>query len=153
MESAMPMEKSAAKDMKCASCACGSCANDCGAWGLTILRVIVGAAFLWHGVTKFMGWQGTSEFFSMLFGAAGPVLGGIVAGVEVLAGLALILGIWTRYASYLLIAILAVAVVWAKKFAWPQIELDIIFLGALFALAWNGPGTMSMHEKCGCCTK
>jgi len=129
------------------SCAC---ANDCSGWGLAILRVVVGAAFLWHGVTKFMGFEGTKGFFTSLFGAAGPFLAGLVASVEVLAGIALIVGIWTRWASYLLVTIMLVAIVWAKKFAWPAIELDVVFVAALLALAWNGPGVWAVEKSCGC---
>lgn len=137
-------------------CGCGmGCNCNCAAWGLTILRVIVGGTFLWHGITKFMGFAGTKGFFTTLFGAAGPFLAGLVAAVEVLAGIALIIGLGTRWASYALVAIMVVAIVWAKKFAWPAIELDLVFIGALLALAWNGAGKCSMDEKlgcgCGCC--
>jgi putative oxidoreductase len=132
------------------SCMCGSCASDCAAWGLTILRVVVGAAFMWHGISKFMDLAGTQGFFSQLFGAAGPILAVLVATVEVLGGLALVLGIFTKWASYLLAVVLAVAIIWAKKFGWPAIELDLVLL-ALIALAWNGPGRYALHDKCGCC--
>jgi putative oxidoreductase len=98
-----------------------------------------------------MGFEGTSGFFTSLFGGAGPFLAGLVAGIEVLAGIALIVSIWTRWASYLLTVILLVAIVWAKKFAWPAIELDLVLVGSLLALAWNGPGKWSLHSSCGCC--
>jgi putative oxidoreductase len=132
-------------------CMCGDCGTSCAAWGLTILRVVVGAAFMWHGISKFLNLAGTQGFFSQLFGAAGPVLAMLIAAVEVLGGLALILGFFVRWAAYVLAAVLVVAIVWAKKFGWPAIELELVLLASLFALAWNGPGKFSLHDKCGCC--
>ena len=132
-------------------CVCGSSASDCAGWGLFILRLAIGGSFIWHGVTKFMNFAGTQAFFTTLFGGAGPVLAGLVAGVEVLAGIALVVGIWSRWASYLLAAVLLVAIFWAKHVAWPNVELDVVMAAGLLAIAWNGAGKWSLHSNCGCC--
>lgn len=86
----------------------------------------------------------------MLLGLPGWI-GSLVGIVEVLAGLALIIGIWVKWAGYLLALIMVVAIVFAKKFGWPSIQLDLVLLTAALTIAWCGPGRWSMHEKCGCC--
>lgn len=71
------------------------------AWGITILRVVVGIIFLAHGLQKLLliGIPGVTGFFTN----AGIPLPGlsavIVTAVETLGGLALILGLFTRWSA------------------------------------------------------
>lgn len=72
-----------------------------------LLRVSMGVLFLAHGlVLKIMtfGFAGTMGFFGSL--GYPPVFGAIVAVAETLAGIALILGIWVRPVSLLLLPIM-----------------------------------------------
>lgn len=79
----------------------------------TILRIVLGATFLIHGAAKFQGGiENTVGFFESLgfpgFSAY------IVALVELVGGLALVLGVGTRLVSILFAIVLAVAVVKVK---------------------------------------
>lgn len=72
-----------------------------------LLRVSMGVLFLAHGLLlKIMtfGFAGTMGFFGSL--GYPPVLGAVVAVAETLAGIALILGIWVRPVSLLLLPIM-----------------------------------------------
>jgi putative oxidoreductase len=79
----------------------------------TILRIVLGATFLIHGAAKFQGGiEHTVGFFESLgfpgFSAY------IVALVELIGGLAMVLGVGTRVVSILFAIVLAVAVVKVK---------------------------------------
>jgi putative oxidoreductase len=64
-----------------------------------VLRVTLGALFLAHAGLKLFVFTpaGTAKFFGSL--GFPPELAYVVMTVEVLSGIALILGIWTRYAA------------------------------------------------------
>jgi putative oxidoreductase len=69
-------------------------------WSYTLARVLLGIIFLLHGAAKFrMGLENVAHFFNSL-GLPG-VLGYLVAFCELLGGIALILGIGTRYVAVL----------------------------------------------------
>ncbi|MGK7864574.1 DoxX family protein [Falsiroseomonas sp. E2-1-a4] len=77
-----------------------------------LLRVSMGVLLLAHGLMlKIMtfGFAGTMGFFGSL--GYPPMLGAVVAVAETLAGIALILGIWVRPVSLLLLPIMIGATV------------------------------------------
>ena len=79
----------------------------------TILRIVLGATFLIHGAAKFQGEiENTVGFFESL-GLPG-FSAYIVALVELVGGLAMLLGVGTRVVSILFAIVLAVAVVKVK---------------------------------------
>ena len=75
-----------------------------------VLRVTLGALFLAHASLKLFVFTpaGTAKFFGSL--GFPPELAYLVMTVEVLGGIALILGIWTRYAALAGIPILLGAI-------------------------------------------
>src|SRR5215211_8619069 len=81
-------------------------------WGLTVLRIVVGMVFLVHGLQKLlvMGFGGVAGFFGSLGVPAPGLFAVIVTLVEVLGGLALILGLLTRLAAILLAVDMLVAI-------------------------------------------
>lgn len=81
--------------------------------GATILRVVLGATFLIHGAAKFQGGiENTVGFFDSL-GLPG-FTAYLVALIELVGGLAMVLGVGTRIISILFAIILAVAIVKVK---------------------------------------
>ena len=79
----------------------------------TILRLVLGATFLIHGAAKFQGGiENTAGFFENL-GLPG-FSAYIVALVELVGGIAMVLGVGTRIVSILFAIVLAVAVVKVK---------------------------------------
>jgi putative oxidoreductase len=81
--------------------------------GATILRIVLGATFLIHGAAKFQGGiENTVGFFDSL-GLPG-FTAYLVALIELVGGLAMVLGVGTRIISILFAIVLAVAIVKVK---------------------------------------
>ncbi|MCQ4160496.1 DoxX family protein [Roseomonas sp. GC11] len=112
-----------------------------------LLRVSLGVMFLAHGfLMKIMtfGLPGTMGFFGSL--GYPPVFGAIVAIAETAAGVALVLGIWTRLVSLLTLPILIGAALqhtgngWvfsAKGGGW---EFPVFWIVAMLVQAGLGAG-------------
>ena len=115
-------------------------------WGVTILRVVVGIVFFVHGGQKLFiyGFGGVAGFMAQL-GIPAPMLSAlVVTAVEFLGGLALALGLFTRWAAIplainMLVAILMVHLK-AGFFLPNGYEFALTLLGANIALALTGPG-------------
>lgn len=126
-------------------------------YGLFALRVITGIAFLYHGLGKLFGEGGISGVAGF-FGQAGIPLASfaayLVTAVEVLGGLALILGVFTCGASILLgltmlVAIFAVHFKNGFNFMAGGYEYNLVLMAVCFALYTNGPGKFSAASCCG----
>lgn len=80
-----------------------------------VLRLVLGGIFLLHGIVKFR--EGISETIAR-FGEYGipfnEVAGFGVAGIEVLGGFFLIIGFSVRFVSFLMIGVMAGAIVFVK---------------------------------------
>lgn len=72
----------------------------------------------------------------------------LAALTEFLGGLAMLAGVYTRYAGYGLAIVMLVAIALAKKFAYPMIELDLTLFAMALAVAWIGPGSMVVMKNC-----
>ena len=81
-------------------------------WGLTLLRLVVGVIFLMHGGQKlFMGFHNVAGYLGSV-GIPIPTLAAIVLTlVEFMGGIALILGLLTRYVAALLAIDMLVALI------------------------------------------
>src|SRR5580704_13209236 len=115
-------------------------------WGITLLRVTVGVVFVAHGGQKFfMGFQQVAEF---LAGAGIPQATGaaiLLTAVEFFGGLAMILGILTRYIAIMLAFDMSVAIItfhWRNGFftAHNGIEFPLVLLVANLTLILSGGG-------------
>jgi putative oxidoreductase len=121
--------------------------------GALILRITLGITFLIHGLTKF---QGGIENIAGWFQNIGlpPVLAYVVATIELAGGMALVLGIATRYVSVLFVLIMLGAVVKVKLSAGflgngqgAGYELDVILMAAAIYLTLNGSQLLSLDSK------
>lgn len=105
-----------------------------------IMRVVLGIIFVFHGVDKFqMGLSNVEAWFSSM-GIPG-FLAYVVAVIELVGGIMLIVGLFTRYVSVLLVVILIGAIVTAKLSAgllgngnMAGYELDLGFILVLLHL-------------------
>jgi len=119
-------------------------------WGITILRVVTGIVFLAHGWQKLfgMGFHGVAGFFGAIGIPLPAVAAVIVTLVEFLGGIALIIGLLTRWAAALngFDMVVAILVVHLKNgFLKPGgFEHPLIMLAACIALVMLGPGTASV---------
>ena len=109
-------------------------------------RILVGFLFFTHGAQKLFGWfgsQGTSNLFS-IFGLAGVI--------EIIAGLLIVIGLFTSYAALLgaLDMVGAYLYVHIKGGVFPWAnggELALLYLAAFLAIMAKGPGVLSLDKK------
>jgi putative oxidoreductase len=121
-------------------------------WGMLPLRIVVGLVFLMHGGQKLFifGLGGTADIMGKLGLPLPFICAAIVIAVELLGGLAILLGIFTRLAGALLAFEMVVAIIvarWHGGFFAPYgYEFELTLLGASLTFAFNGPGRMSLEE-------
>ena len=121
-------------------------------WGMLPLRIVVGLVFLMHGGQKLFvfGLAGTADIMEKLGLPLPFVCAGIVIAVELVGGLAILLGVFARLAGALLAFEMVVAIVVARLhggfFAPYGYEFEFTLLGACLTLAMNGPGRVSLEE-------
>ena len=122
--------------------------------GLLIIRLGLGVAFMMHGLGKF---QGGEKVLTMVGSAVGNVginggfyfFGAIAASSEMLGGLLVLLGAFSRPACLLLLSVLSMALLMHLKNGdgfgvySHAAELWVVFLG-LFLV---GPGSLSVDRK------
>ena len=119
-------------------------------WGITVLRVVVGMVFLVHGGQKLFvfGFGGVAAFLGQV-GIPAPGLAAVIlTAVESLGGLALLLGLFTRWAAIPLAIVMLVAILTvhlkAGFFLPDGYEFALTLLGANVALALLGSGEASV---------
>ena len=126
--------------------------DDCGtrnSLGLLVLRVVVGAALMFHGWPKIqnpMGWMGE--------GAPVPgVLQAAAAVAEFVGGGALVIGLLTRLFAFMLVINMAVAAgmvhiskgdPFVGKPGEPSWELAAVYFACSLLLLLSGPGRFSL---------
>ena len=127
---------------------------------LTLIgRIMLAVLFLPAGLSKIGGFAGTAGYIASK-GLPLPEVGAAIAiAVEVFGGLALILGLGTRWASLILAVFTVIAgVIFHNFWAMPaeqQMVQQIMFMkniaiaGGLLLLAAWGPGALSMDAKRG----
>lgn len=123
--------------------------NEIGAF---ILRVTLGALFLIHGIVKFQGGiENTVGWFSSI-GLPGFMAYG-VAWLEIIGGIALIIGFETRIVS-VLYALLMIGAILKVKLSVGLLgngqtagyELDLAFLAMAVYLAISGSKLLSINQ-------
>lgn len=129
------------------------CAKVCSVdVALLVLRIVLAMVFIGHGLGKFMAIDQAVLFFKTL--GLAPFVTYFVAGVEFVAGVALLLGVFSRYAAGLLALVMVFAIVLVKsKMGFLAAELDIALLGISIAVALAGPGAYAVMKGkcCGTC--
>ena len=121
-------------------------------WGLVPLRIAVGTVFLLHGGQKLFvfGLAGTADIMGKL-GIPLPTLAAtIVIAAELLGGLAIILGLYGRWAGAALAIEMLVAIPVARLsggfFAPYGFEFEFALLGACLTFAAFGTGGASLDR-------
>ena len=122
-------------------------------WGATALRLTAGYVFLVHGAQDLFqsGFGGLAQTFGSLHIPAPFASAVVVTLLEFFGGIALWLGVFTRWAAALLAIDMLVAVVVVLLepgfFQKGGVELPLMMLGASIALALSGPGALALAER------
>ena len=121
-------------------------------WGLLVLRVFLGIVFIYHGMPKLM--MSGKMAKGMGWSSGSVVLLGLV---ELLSGLALVLGFYAEIGA-LLVGIIMLGALFHKMFKWnvpffamdkTGWEFDFILLGAAVAVLFLGAGAISLDALFG----
>jgi putative oxidoreductase len=102
-------------------------------------RFLLGAIFLWASVTKVPDMAAFAESvanYRIVPPSLVPVVAAAVVGVEIAAGVALILNVWARAAALLLAALLAVFTVGLASALARGIDLACGCFGGTDAATW-----------------
>jgi putative oxidoreductase len=110
---------------------------------VTIMRVLLGILFMAHGISKFqMGFGNTAGWFGSI--GIPEFVAYIVAFLELIGGIALIIGVATRYFSIGFILLLIGAIVTVKlpvgllgnsEMAGYELDLALLVLAGYFVIA------------------
>jgi len=126
-------------------------------YGILLLRLFVGLAFVGHGTQKLFGWfggygpQGTGGFFASQGYRAGVPMA-VAAGLcEAVGGGLLALGFLTPFACALLAIVMinAIGAVTFKRGFMLGSELELVYLVVVVSLAAIGPGRFSIDRAIG----
>ncbi len=129
-------------------------------FGWPLVRIITGLLLIPHGAQKLFGWFGghglvaTGQFFESGLGMSPGVLwAGLAGAVEVVGGLALVLGLLTRPAALAVTVLMMVALTVhiPQGFFWTEggIEFPLMWAVLAFALFLRGGGAYSLDGKLG----
>ncbi len=125
-------------------------------WAPLPLRLALGIAFIGHGAQKVFGsfnGPGFAKFTS--FPAPFPFMRpawlwmGAAALSELIGGVLVLLGLFTRVGAFLIACVMLVAirgVLWPRFFAPEGMELAVAFLGIALALLITGGGQASVDR-------
>ncbi|KIL37103.1 oxidoreductase [Cohnella kolymensis] len=118
----------------------------------TIIRIVMGILFLAHGISKFQMGLGNVDAWFDSMGVPG-FLAYIAAVLELIGGILLIIGLFSRYVSVLFIIMLIGAIITMKLSAgllgngqMAGYELDLAFMMAALYLSVAEPAPLSIDH-------
>ena len=113
---------------------------------LSVLRIVTALLFIEHGTMKLLGFP-PSDFHPALFS-----LFGVAGMIEIVGGILLVLGLFTRPVAFLLAGEMAIAYFMAHfpQSFFPilnQGESAVLFCFVFLYLVFAGPGALSLDER------
>jgi putative oxidoreductase len=125
-------------------------------FGMLIGRILISILFLWSGITKFLNYDDAVSVFQALDLPQAHLWFIAFAGLEILGGLAILLGFYARFGALILILLLIPTLIFFHDF-WNvaqeetmQVQKlfflqDLAIMGGLFYVLCCGSGS------CSCC--
>jgi putative oxidoreductase len=127
------------------------------AWGLLIIRLVIGLTFAGHGAQKLFGWfgggglKGTAGWLASMNLKPAFLLALITGIFEFAGGLLFAAGIWTPLAAIMIAVTMigAIVTVHGKNGFWATsngFEYNLILIAAVVGVALTGPGAYSLFQ-------
>jgi putative oxidoreductase len=109
---------------------------------LSVVRIVSGFTYLAHGLQKSLGLLGGAKFPQ-------TSLMGMVGDIELIGGILIMLGLFTRPVAFLLSGYMAVVYFsqHAARGFWPVVnkgELAVLYCFLFFYFVFSGPGAWSL---------
>ena len=123
-----------------------SVSGSLASFGLLVLRVSICAIMLTHGMPKLSNFSSISQNFDPI-GIGGTLSLSLVIFAEVFCSIAVLLGLFTRFAAIPLIVAMCVAImVTHAGHAFAAKELALLYLTFFTAILLIGPGKYSLDR-------
>ena len=130
------------------------------AFGLFVLRIVVGALFVGHGMQKLAGWfggpgiEGTRGMYRSLGYPQPRTMAWVAGAAEAGAGALLVLGWFTPLTAAAIIGVMINAIgavhanngPWASDGGW---EYNLVLIAAAVTFAFSGPGLLALDNGLG----
>ena len=129
-------------------------------WATVPLRLALGIAFIGHGLQKVLGkfngpgwakWTSFSQMAPFPFMRPAWLWLGAAALADLIGGILVLLGFFTRVGAFLIVCVMvtAIVVLWPAFFPPAGIELAVAMLGMALALLIMGGGQASVDRMIG----
>lgn len=116
--------------------------------GLLLIRLGLAAIFIVSGTMKLMNVPGVTAFFGKI--GVAPIFVYIVAIVELVGGISMLLGFWTRVSGWLLAINMFFAIYlvrYSAGFAGTGYAYETMLLLAALGISFTGPGQYALGGK------
>lgn len=120
-------------------------------WALLALRVAVGIILIAHGLPKWRDMKGTADWLGGLGFRPAILFAFAAAVVEVVGGLALILGFFTQFVALVILAQFLVIILKVNRTKGLKggYELDLMIAASALVLATTGGGLFGLDRTFG----
>ena len=128
--------------------------------GMLLLRIVIGALFMGHGLQKLYGWldgyglDGTAHYMEGLGYSPGRTHAVLAGAAETTAGVLLALGLFTPLGAAIVVGVMLNAIVSVHLQNGPWIarggyEYNAVLIAAALAVTFVGPGAASADSLIG----
>ena len=118
-------------------------------FGLLILRIAIGVIFIYSGWSMLANIGMIAGLFASIHLPLFMVY--VVALLEVIGGLAMLLGFYTCIFGHILAIIMLFAIIFVKRhMGFQQSEIDIMLLASSLAISFVGSGMYAIRPWCDC---
>ena len=116
-------------------------------WSPLAMRIVAGIIFIVAGWAKIKNLSGTGTAFASMGIPLPAASATLVAVVELVGGLLLIVGFWTRWTAMLLGVVMIVASALMLSTGFQAAFTPLLVLAGMIGLALSGAGKLSIDEK------